>query len=136
MLNILTVYRHLQFLKRTKVTKALIEGLGFFIYNCRIHLDTKIGEGTICAYGGIGVVIHRRAQIGANCMIGQNVTIGGRNGEYEVPEIGNNVFIGPNSVLLGPIKIGDGAVIGAGSIVLKDIKNNETWAGNPARRLK
>ena len=64
------------------------------------------------------------------------MTIGGRNGEYEVPVIGNNVFIGPNSVILGPIKIGDGAVIGAGSVVLKDIKNNETWAGNPSRRLK
>ena len=119
-----------------KVTKILIEGLGFLFYNCRIHLDTKIGDGTTCAYGGIGVVIHRRAQIGANCVIGQNVTIGGRNGEYEVPVIGNNVFIGPNSVILGPIKIGDGAVIGAGSVVLKDIKNNETWAGNPSRRLK
>ena len=49
-----------------------------------------IGGGTKFAYGGIAVVIHARAVIGKNCVIGQCVTIGGRSKHYAVPIIGDN----------------------------------------------
>jgi acetyltransferase-like isoleucine patch superfamily enzyme len=46
--------------------------------------------------------------------------------------IGNGVRIGSNSTIL-PVKIGDNVIIGAGSVVTKDIPDNVTVYGNPAR---
>ncbi len=39
----------------------------------------------------MAVVIHARAVVGNNCMIGTSATIGEKSGWYEVPIIGNNV---------------------------------------------
>ena len=47
--------------------------------------------------------------------------------------IGNNVFIGINSIILPNVNIGDNVVIGAGSIITKDVPNNVTVAGVPAK---
>ena len=55
--------------------------------------SVEIGGGSKFAYGEIGVVIHSRAIIGKNVMIGQNVTLCGKSGWYEVPIIGDNVEI-------------------------------------------
>jgi len=88
----------------------------------------------------IGITIHKRAKIGKNCAIFQNVTIGA--GKYNpvhdshVPEIGNNVTLYANSIIIGGIKIGDNAIIGAGSVVLNDVPPNTTVAGNPAKIIK
>lgn len=136
MVNIFTLQRTFRSLGHVRYISKFIEGLFFLIYNSRVSLLTDIGKGSFCAYGGIGVVIHKRAVIGRNCTIGQNVTIGGRNGIYNVPTIHDNVFIGPNSVILGDIVIESDSVVGAGSIVLKSIKKGEVWAGNPARKIR
>ena len=88
----------------------------------------------------VGIVIGMKVEIGMNCKIYQNVTIGTKdikdfkNGKY--PKIGNNVTIFPNSVIIGDIKIGDGSQIGAGSIVLKDVPANTIVAGSPARKIR
>ncbi len=88
----------------------------------------------------IGIVINPSAQIGRNCVIYQNVTIGtGRlnkqNGR-STPIIDDNVTIYANSVVIGGIYIGKNSIIGAGSIVLRDIPDNVTVAGNPAKIIK
>lgn len=88
------------------------------------------------AYGGIATVIHARAVIGKNCIIGQCVTIGGRSKHYKVPVIGNNVYISAGAKILGPITIGDNCVIGAGAVVLKDVPANSVVAGVPAKIIK
>ena len=41
-------------------------------------------------------------------------------------------MIGSNVTLM-PVVIGENAVIGAGSVVTKDVANNSTVAGNPAK---
>ena len=96
----------------------------------------SIGRGTKFAYGGIGVVIHNRAVIGNNCMIGQGVTIGGKSGWYEVPIIGDNVVISAGARLLGPIKIGNNVIIGANAVVVKDVPDNCVVAGVPAKIIR
>lgn len=88
------------------------------------------------AYGGIATVIHARAIVGENTIIGQCVTIGGRSKHYEVPRIGNNVYIGAGAKILGPVTIGDNSIIGAGAVVLKDVPANSVVAGVPARIIK
>lgn len=96
----------------------------------------KIGRGTKLAYGGIGLVIHARAVVGRNCMIGQGVTIGGKSGWYEVPVIGDNVEIHAGARILGPIRIGNNVIIGANTVVVKDVPDNCVVAGIPARIIR
>lgn len=124
-------YRH-----NMEVLAKVIRGVIFLLFNSYIPYTCNIGKNTKCGYKGIGVVIHSRAIIGENCMIGQGVTIGGRNKFYEVPVIGNNVQISTGAKLIGPIKIGDNAVIGANAVMICDAPSNTVWAGVPAKMLK
>ena len=96
----------------------------------------KIGKGVRFAYGGSGVVIHARASIGDNCIIGPCSTVGGRSRIYNVPKIGNNVYIGGGSKILGDVTIGDNVVIGANAVVLKNVADNCIVAGIPATVIK
>jgi len=107
----------------------------FYRFNCRIPATATIGEETSLAYGGIGLVIHKDAQIGNRVKIGQNVTLGARAGGEGPPIIEDDVFIGPNSVCLGG-RIGKGALVGAGSVVLRPVEAGSVVAGNPARVLR
>lgn len=69
-------------------------------------------------------------------MIGQNTTIGGRSGHYEVPKIGDNVDICAGARVLGPITIGNNVVIGANAVVINDIPDNAVVAGVPAKIIR
>ena len=110
--------------------------LQYLLYNCSVPASCKIGEGTRFGYGGIAVVIHSRAVIGKNCLIGQGVTIGGKSGWYEVPCIGDNVHINAGAKIIGPVRIGNNVEIGANCVVVKDVPDNCVVAGVPARILR
>ena len=63
---------------------------------------------------------------------------GGRRG-WRSPgrsTIGNNAWIGGSAIILGGISIGDGAIVGAGAVVTRDVPDNTTVVGNPARAVK
>lgn len=103
-----------------------------------IHPGAKIGKNFFIDHG-MGVVIGETAEIGNNCHIYHNVTLGGRGNEKEVkrhPTVGNDVIIGTGAIILGPVLIGDGAKIGAGALVLNDVPANSTAVGFPARVVK
>jgi serine O-acetyltransferase len=106
------------------------------IHNCAVFSSTDIGKGTTFGYGGIGVVIHKRAVIGKNCTIGTGVTIGGRSKSIDVPYIGNDVYIATGAKVLGPITVGDNVVIGANAVVIENIPSDCIVAGVPARVIK
>lgn len=72
------------------------------------------------------------AEIGKNCVISQNVTIGGTQGQKNVPVIEDNVEIGAGANIIGNVRIGSGAVIGAGAVVISDIPKNAIAVGVPA----
>jgi serine O-acetyltransferase len=106
------------------------------IHNCAVYSKTKIGRGTTFGYSGIGVVIHKRVIIGRNCIIGTNVTIGGRSKSKDVPVIGDDVYIATGAKVLGAIKIGNNCVIGANAVVIADIPDNSMVVGMPAKVIK
>lgn len=122
--------------KRIPVIPKLVYYLQYILFNSSVPASCSIGKHTKFAYGGIAVVIHSRAKIGDNCIIGQCITIGGRSKHYSVPEIGDNVYIGAGAKILGPVKIGNNVVIGAGAVVLHDIPSNSVAAGVPAKIIK
>ena len=74
----------------------------------------------------VGVVVSTRAQIGDDCMIRQNVTIGqfnaGRTRAPEfAPKLGNGVRVGAGAVIVGGVTIGDNASIGPNAVVVTDV---------------
>ncbi|MDO6425531.1 DapH/DapD/GlmU-related protein [Thalassotalea sp. 1_MG-2023] len=96
----------------------------------------KIGKNVGFFHNGLGVVIHKNAEIGEGTCLYQNVTIGGNgkeSSENGVPTIGKHVFIGAGAVILGPVRVGNYAKIGANSVVLDDIPAHATAVGSPAR---
>ena len=124
-------YRH-----NVPVLPKLIWKLNYLLFNSSVPSSVTLGGGSKFAYGGIGVVIHARAVIGKNCVIGQNVTIGGKSGWHEVPVIGDNVEISAGARVLGPIRIGNNVIIGANAVVVKDVPDNCIVAGVPAKIIK
>ncbi len=94
-----------------------------------IPINTRIGGGLLLPHPS-GVVIHPDVEIGPNCLIFQQVTIGSCNDG--VPRIGGHVDIGAGAKILGPIAIGDHARIGANAVVLRDIPHGKTAVGIPA----
>ena len=47
----------------------------------------------------------------------------------------DNVIVGSGAQILGPITIGECARIGANTVVLKDVPENATMVGNPAKNI-
>ena len=99
-------------------------------YGLQIPCETSIGYGLYIGHG-IGIIINPTAIIGNNVNLGQFTTIGANNGKAAI--IGDNVYIGPSVCLVENIKIGDNVIIGAGAVVVKDVPNNATVAGVPAK---
>jgi len=81
-------------------------------------------------------VIHSRAIIGENCIIGQGITIGGRSKSIDVPVIGNNCYLGAGCRILGDVKLGDNVIVGPNAVVINSIPNNSIAVGIPAKVIK
>ena len=96
-----------------------------------IPLNVKIGGGLIMPHPN-GIVIHAHAEIGVNCVIFQQVTIGTR-GDSETPKIGGHVDLGAGARVIGSVRIGNHAKIGANAVVLTDVPVGKTAIGIPAR---
>jgi serine O-acetyltransferase len=119
--------------KHLRILSKMFFYVNYFLHNSYIPSGCQIGKTSKFAYGGIGVVIHDRARIGEGCLIGQGITIGGRNGIKEVPVIENNVYIGAGARILGNVKIGHDTIIGPNAVVLMDIPSYSVAAGVPAK---
>ena len=134
-MNAMTLYRISNKLHKINLTwfAKIVQKVNNRRRNSYIPYSASIGEGTVFAYGGIGVVIHSNAVVGENCMIGQGITIGGRTGHGGAPVIGDNVYIAAGSRVLGGITIGNNVVIGANAVVIKDVPENCIVAGVPAK---
>ena len=135
MCKVYSIYKCANTLHKLRV--PLVPKMLFYVvrilFGGHVPYTATIGAGTWFGCGALGVVLHPNTVIGKNCVIAQNVTIGGRSSLPEVPKLGDNVFVGAGATILGPVKIGDNAVIGANAVVIVDIPPNVTAVGVPAR---
>lgn len=99
-------------------------------YGIQIPVATKIGYGFYIGHG-VGVVINGGTTIGNNVNISQFLSIG--TNKRTPATIGDNVYIGPNVCIVEDVKIGSNTTIGAGSVVIRDIPENSTAVGCPAK---
>ena len=91
--------------------------------------DTKIGPGLLIWHGD-GTHVSAD-EIGKNCTIYHQVTIGRLNMEHPTT-IGNNVTVYAGAKILGRVKVGDNVTIAANSVVISDVPPNVTVMGVPA----
>jgi len=128
------------------------------LYGCEVGDDTKIGSyvevqsgakiGKKCKISSHTFVCDG-VTIGDNCFVGHGVMFindknprsvndkgdlaGDADWSMEKTVIGKNVSIGTGAVIMCGISIGDNSVVGAGAVVTKDVPNNCTVVGVPAR---
>lgn len=91
--------------------------------------DTVIKGNPTLPHGLHGIFISRYAEIGENCWIYQNVTIG--EVDKKAPVIGDNCLIGAGAVIIGGIKVGSRVKVGAGAVVSADIPDGCTVVSQP-----
>ena len=111
--------------------------------NCNIGAFVEIGKGVIIGNNckiGSGAFIPEGVLIEDNCFIGPNVTFTNDKypraiGNWKLKRtfVENGASIGANSSILSGIRIGKNSMIGAGSVVTKNVKENTTVIGNPAK---
>lgn len=101
------------------------------IFGFDIQPNTKINKTVQFVHNGLGCVIHPKAVIEENCMIYQNVTIGGNvkiiNGKKKnigAPIIKEGCIIYSGACIAGPVVIGKNSIIGANAVVTKSIPDN------------
>ena len=125
------------------IARIISQTIRFFT-GIEIHPGAKIGKNLFIDHG-MGVVIGETSEIGDNVTIYHNVTLGGsspsinserQRHEKRHPTIGNDVVIGSGAQIIGPIKVGDNARIAANAVVVKNVPENATMVGIPARAVK
>lgn len=116
----------------------LLSNFARFLTGVEIHPAARIGRRFFIDHG-TGVVIGETAEVGDDCVLFHNVTLGGtgKHRGKRHPTIGNGVLIGTGATLLGPIHVGNCAKVGAGSFIrMHDVPPSCTAAGMPARIVK
>ena len=125
------------------IARIISQTIRFFT-GIEIHPGAKIGKNLFIDHG-MGVVIGETSKIGDNVTIYHAVTLGGsspsidserQRHEKRHPTIGDDVVIGSGAQIIGPIKVGECARIAANAVVVKDVPDNATMVGIPAKAIK
>lgn len=116
-------------------------------FHCAYGFNIFLGDG-VFLNAGCTILDTGSVRIGRGTLLGPNVQIycadhhkeaSGRQAGLEIAravEIGANAWIGGSAIILGGVSIGEGAIVGAGAVVTRDVPDNITVVGNPARAIK
>lgn len=99
-----------------------------------IHPGARIGRRFFIDHGS-GVVIGETAELGEDVTLYHGVTLGGTSWSKgkRHPTLGNGVVVGAGAKILGPITLGHNVKVGANSVVIRNVPEQRTVVGIPAR---
>ena len=129
---------------KLKFLARFFSNISRILTSIEIHPAACIAEGFFIDHGA-GLVIGETSVVGKNVTIYQQATLGGISPSIDSasqrnlkrhPTIGDNVIIGSGAQILGPIHIGNDSRIGANAVVVRDVPDNMTYVGVPARKLE
>ncbi len=128
---------HFLWEKDFKFTGRLLSHIARFLTGIEIHPGAKIGKGFFIDHG-MGVVIGETAEIGNNVSIYQGVTLGGTSLKKvkRHPTVEDGVVVGSGAKVLGAFTIGKNSKIGSGSVVVREVPENSTVVGIPAKVVR
>jgi len=135
-LHAIVMHRFIHVLYHLKIPffPRLFSQINRFLTGIEIHPGATIGAGLFIDHGA-GIVVGETAEIGENCVLFHNVTLGG-TGKHKGkrhPTLGDKVAIGTGATILGPVKIGNNVRIGANTFIyMVDIPDDCTVVGTPA----
>lgn len=135
-------------IRQTLYEKVL--GLGFTMIaaihpRAVVSKDAQIGAGpTLMACSvinpgshiGNNVIVNTGAVVDHDCIIGDHVHVGPRACLSGGVTVGGGSHIGAGAVVRQGILIGNNSIIGAGAVVVKDVPDNVTVMGVPAKIYK
>ena len=125
------------------IARIISQSVRFFT-GIEIHPGAKLGKNLFIDHG-MGVVIGETSEVGDNVTIYHAVTLGGsspsidsekQRHEKRHPTIGHDVVIGSGAQIIGPVKVGNNSRIAANAVVVKDVPENATMVGIPAKAVK
>lgn len=125
---------HALWRRRLRLLGRLVSHIGRMLTGIEIHPGARLGRRLIIDHG-MGVVIGETAEVGDDCYLYHQVTLGGTSSERgkRHPTLGNGVIVGAGAKILGNITVGDNARVGANAVVIQPVAANETVVGIPAR---
>lgn len=144
-------YEYIIAIGNNLVRKEIAEKYSNLIYYTAIHPTAVIGNMVTIEEGTVvmaNAVINSYSKIGKHCILNTSCVIEHDN------NIKNYVHISPNTTLCGGVvikekswigagsnikqgvSIGKNVIVGAGTIVIRNIEDNVTAVGNPARIVK
>jgi sugar O-acyltransferase (sialic acid O-acetyltransferase NeuD family) len=91
-----------------------------------VENDASIGRGSLI---NCGAIIHHDVHIGEFCEISPGAKVLGQ------VIMGDNCVVGSNATILPNLKVGSNSIIGAGAVVIKDVPDNVTVVGVPAKQV-
>lgn len=100
------------------------------INGCVIGAGAQFKPGFVIMHP-VGVVINSKVTGGSGIVVESGVVIGDEKGQ--APKLGHNVFIGAGAKIIGGITVGNNVKIGANAVVVKDVPDNVTVVGIPAK---
>lgn len=133
-----------------QIRKLIVDKLNVRKYVTAVHPSAivspraSIEEGTVvmqgaiiqtCAHVGKHCIINTGASVDHDCKIGNFVHVAPHATVAGGVEIGECSWIGAGAVIKQYIKIGANCMIGAGAVVIKDVPDNTTVVGIPARDI-
>jgi serine O-acetyltransferase len=136
------IYSHLVYARNIPI----LGGIAYFtlkLLGVEIPRPVIVGKHLELAHGGFGVVIHPNTTIGRRVKIYPGVTLGradiyrpAAQSSFKGIVVEDDAILCPGAKVLckeGVLRIGRGSVIGANAVLLESTRENEIWAGVPAK---
>lgn len=125
---------HKLWMWKIPVIPRLISTLSRFLTGVDIHPAAVIGRRFFIEHGA-GVVIGETTEIGEDCLLYQQVTLGATGSQKgkRHPTLKNGVIVGAGAKVIGSLTLGNHSKVGAGSVVVSDVPDYATVVGVPGR---